>query len=412
MSALLLSVLLACDDWPQFRGPGGQGHTAEKNLPLKWTSETAAWKAALPGEGHASPIVVDGRVVACTVRWPGGAPDKAVIPEHHVTCWSAADGMVLWDTVVEPGPWRRDDFRSGAGGGYAAPTPCTDGKRIFVVFGSAVMAALEMDGKVAWRKVLSPHTFDVTIGSSPVLHGDTVILLCATSKKSDSRLTAFAKADGAVAWETKLPTTGFAHSTPLLIETGGRRQLVAVASGASAAPDAVQGFDPGTGRRIWWCSGAGDASSPVYGGGILYSDSGRGGQGTAMDPSGEGDLTATHVKWTAGGMNESIGSPILAGGHVYRLLGSGDVRVWRASDGTQTERKRLPKLGSTWASPVADGDGRIYFASAGRSVVVKAGPTLEVLAENDLGDPNHASPAVSNGRLYFVGLKRLWCVGP
>lgn len=410
MSAALVLVL-ALQEWPQFRGPGGQGHTAEKALPLRWSAGAAAWSAPLPGEGHASPIVTGGRVITCTVKWPGGTPDKAVMPAHHVTAYSSADGTALWDAVVEAGPWKRDDFRSGAGGGYAAPTPCTDGKRIFVVFGSAVMAALELDGTIAWRRTLVPHTFDVTVGSSPVLHGDTVILLCATSRKPDSRLVAFAKADGAVVWETKLPTTGFAHSTPLLIEAGGRRQLVAVASGASATPDAVQGFDPGTGRRLWWGPGAGDASSPVFGDGMLYSDSGRGGQGTAMEPAGEGDLAAK-VKWTAGGMNESIGSPILVGGHVFRLLGSGDVRVWRMSDGQQAERKRLPKLGSTWASPVADGEGRIYFASAGKSVVVKAGPPIEVLAENDLGDPNHASPAVANGRLYFVGLKRLWCVGP
>jgi outer membrane protein assembly factor BamB len=411
MIALVALLALVPDDWPQFRGPGGQGHTAEKNLPLAWSPETATWKAALPGEGHASPIVSGERVIVCTVRWPGGKPDKAVIPEHHVTCFGAADGKVLWDTAIEPGSWKRDDFRSGPGGGYAAPTPCTDGKRVFVLFGSSVMAALELDGTLAWRKPIEPHTFDVTIGSSPVLHGGTVILLCAMANKADSRLVAFSKADGAVVWETKLPKTGFGHSTPLLIEAGGRRQLVTVASGAGVMSEAVQGFDPATGQRLWWCTGAGDASSPVFGAGILYTDSGRGGSGTAMDPGGAGDVSATHVKWTAGGMNESIGSPIVVGGHVFRLLGSGDVKVWQASDGKQTDRQRLAKIGSTWASPVADGDGRIYFASAGRSFVVKAGATLEILAENDLGDPNHASPAVANGRIYLMGLKSLWCVG-
>jgi hypothetical protein len=412
---IALAVLLALavpDDWPQFRGPTGMGLTAEKNLPLKWSAETAAWKSPLPGEGHASPVVSKGRVFTCTVRWPGGVPDKAVIPEHHVTCWSAADGKQIWDTVLEPGPWRREDFRSGPGGGYAAPTPCTDGTHVYVVFGSAVMAALDFDGKIAWRRVIAPHSFDVTIGGSPVLHGETILLLCAMSNKADSRLAAFKKGDGTLAWETRLPKTGFGHSTPLLFEAGGRHQVVTVASAAQPMAEAVQSFDPDTGRRFWWSAGAGDASSPAFGGGIVYTDSGRGGQGTAIDPTGEGDVGATHVKWTSTGMNESLSSPVIVQDHVFRLLGSRDVKVWRCSDGKQTSRLRLEKLGSTWASPVADGDGRLYVASSGRSVVLKAGPEPSILAENDLGDANHASPAVSGGRLYFMGLKHLWCVGP
>lgn len=408
---LLLTALAAADDWPQFRGPTGLGLTAEKDLPLKWSAtEGVKWKSALPGEGHASPIVVGDRVVVCGVRWPEGKADKAVIPEHRVTCFSAADGKVVWDTVIEAGPWRREDFRSGAGGGYAAPTPCSDGQRIFVVFGSAVMAALELDGKVAWRQVLKPHSFDVTIGSSPVLHGDTVLFLFAMANKADSRVAAFAKSDGALVWETRMPKTGFGHSTPLLIDVKGRRQLVTLASGAGNFGEAVMAFDPASGKRIWWCAGAGDASSPAYGGGLLYVDSGRGGQGTAIDPSGEGDVSATHVKWTAGGMPESIGSPIIVGGHVFRLLGSGEVKVWQLSDGQQTDRAKLGKLGSTWASPIADGAGRIYFANGGRSVVVKAGAKIEILAESDLGDANHASPAVSGNRLFLLGLKHLYCI--
>jgi len=209
-----------------------------------------------------------------------------------------------------------------------------------------------------------------------------------------------------------MPKTGFGHSTPLLIDVKGRRQLVTLASGAGAMGEAVMAFDPATGKRIWWCTGAGDASSPAYGGGLLYVDSGRGGQGTAIDPSGEGDVSATHVKWTAGGMPESIGSPLIVGDHVYRLLGSGEVKVWQVSDGQQTDRAKLGKLGSTWASPIADGAGRIYFASGGRSVVIKAGPKVEILAENDLGDPHHASPAVSGNRLFLLGLKHLYCISP
>lgn len=398
------------DDWPQFRGPTGQGHTAEKGLPLKWAPESALWKAPLVGEGHASPIVTGDRVLITTVRWPEGKQDPKVMPEHHVLCYGAADGKLLWDTKVDPGPWRREDFRSGPGGGYAGPTPATDGKRVFVVFGSSVIAAVDLDGKLAWRNEIRPFTFDVTIGASPVLHGETVILFCAMAKAEDSRLVAFAKSDGAVKWETKMQRTKFGHSTPLLIDVAGKRQLVTLASGMGPSPDALQGFDPADGRRIWWCKGQGDASSPVFGAGVLYSDSGRGGNGTAIDPSGEGELGADRVKWTAPGLTEAIGSPIVVGDHVFRLQSPGVLRVWKAATGEETDKQRLDKIGSTWASPVADAEGRIYFANGGRSYVVKAGPKIEVLAVNDLGDPNHSSAAVSNGRLFISGLKNLYAI--
>src|SRR5262249_51766474 len=192
------------------------------------------------------------------------------------------DGKRLWDTQVEPGPWLRKDFRSGPGGGYAAPTPATDGRLVFCVFGSAVMAALDFQGRLVWRKEIKPYTFDVTIGSNPVLYRDTVLLLCAMANPKDSKLLALRQKDGSVAWETPLPHTGFGHGTPLLIHAGGRDQVIVVASGMKETAEGVQSFDPATGRRLWWCRGAGDASSPAYGAGIVYCDSGRGSAGIAI----------------------------------------------------------------------------------------------------------------------------------
>lgn len=402
------------ENWPQFRGPTGLGYTVEKNLPLTWdgaTGENVVWKSPLVGEGHASPVVWGERVIVCTARFAGGKADAAVMPEHHVVCYRTTDGKQLWDTQVQPGPWLRSDFRSGAGGGYAAPTPATDGRQVFVLFGSSVLAALDFDGKIAWRQEIKPHTFDVTIGSSPVLFGDTVILFCAMSNSADSRLVAFAKTDGKVRWETKLPRVGFGHSTPVVIDVKGKPQIIVLASGMGVKDEALQSFDPTDGRRLWWCKGAGDASSPAYGSGIIYSDSGRGGSGTAVDPTGAGDVSTTHIKWTAGPLPECIASPIIVGDHVFRLQGSGVVKVWNVADGMETDRQRLDKIGSTWASPIADGDGRIYFASGGKSYVVQSGAQIKVLAANDLGDANHASAAVANGRLYILGLKNLYCIG-
>jgi outer membrane protein assembly factor BamB len=403
------------EDWPQFRGPTGLGYTSQKNLPTRWggrENENVLWKSPLVGEGQASPIVSGDRVFVCTARWPEAVSDrKKVIPEHHVLCYATADGKLLWDTSVKPGPWLRSDFRSGPGGGYAAPTPTTDGKMVYVVFGSSVIAALDFEGNVVWHKEITPPSFDVTVGSSPVLFNDTVLMLCAMAIKKDSKLIAYHKGDGSIRWEKALPNTGFAHSTPVRIEVGGKPQLIVVASGGGEADGGVQSFDPRDGRLLWWCRGAGDAASAAYGAGILYCDNGRGGPGVAIDPSGSGDVTKTHIKWRIGQVPEGIGSPIIAGNLVYRLHTPNVLKCWRAEDGQQVYSQRLERLTSTWASPVGDAAGRLYFATAGVSYVVQGGPEFKVLAINDLGDPNHASAGVSNGRMFLVGTRQVYCVG-
>ena len=401
-------------NWPQFRGPTGMGMTDEKQLPIKWggkENENVLWSAQMPGEGHASPIVWGERVFTCTVKWSDDPDERKAIPEHHVTCFRTGDGKQLWDAKIKPGLWVRNDFRSGPGGGYAAPTPCTDGKHVYVAFGSAVIAALDFDGQLAWRKELLPYTFDVTLGSSPVLFEDTVILLCAMAKKSDSRIVAFNRSDGSVKWETMLPTTGFGHSTPMMIDVKGKRQMLILASAMGVAPEGLQSFDPSSGKRIWWCRGGGDASSPAYGDGIVYFDSGRGGPGFAVDPTGTGDLSATHIKWSIAKTNEAIASPLIAGGYVYRLQSPGVLKCWKVATGEEVYSKKLEGLTTTWASPFADAEGHLFFANAGKSIVVKMGPAFEVLAVNDLGDANHASAAVANGRIYLLGRKKLYCIG-
>ena len=414
-----LSGTTRAENWPQFRGPTGMGITSEKDLPLEWgggegrngDSTNVLWSSELPGEGHASPIVWEDRVFVCTVKWTQDAADRKHIPDHHVTCYRAADGKQLWDTLIKPGMWLRSDFRSGPGGGYAAPTPCTDGRHVFVAFGSAVLAALDFDGQVVWRKDLLPYTFDVTLGSSPILYGDTVILLCAMANKSDSRIVAFNKSDGQVKWETKMPTVEFAHSTPLMIDVQGKPQMLVLASGIKLEPDGLQSFDPATGHRLWWCRGGGDAASPAYGDGIVYFDSGRGGPGFAVDPTGSGDVTNTNVKWTIPKVTEAIGSPTITGGYVYRLQAPGVLRCWKADTGAEMYAKKLEGITSTWASAITDTQGHLFFATAGRSFVIQAGPEFKLLATNDLNDPNHASAAVSNGRIYVLGKKKIYCIG-
>lgn len=402
------------EDWPQFRGPTGLGHTSQTSLPVKWggaENENLLWKSPLVGEGHASPIVLGERLFVCTAHWPESVKDrKAVIPEHHVLCYSVTDGKLLWDVLVEPGPWLRNDFRSGPGGGYAAPTPVTDGRKVYVVFGSSVIAALDFEGRIVWRKEIVPHNFDVTIGSSPVLFDDTVLMLCAMTNKKDSKLVAYDKADGSIRWEAALPQAGFAHSTPVKIEVDGKAQLVVVASGGGESDRGIQSLDPRNGEALWWCRGGGEAASAAFGAGIVYCDNGRGGPGIAIDPTGSGDVTKTHIKWRVNQVPEAIGSPIIVGQRVYRLHTPNVLKCWNAATGEQVYAQRLDRLTSTWASPIADGAGRLYFATSGVSHVIQSGDEFSSLAINDLGDPNHASPAVAHGKLFFVGTRHVYCV--
>jgi outer membrane protein assembly factor BamB len=195
LTALLAGLLLAsaaarASDWPCWRGPTGQGHTDERDLPLTWdgkTGKNVLWKVLLHGgvknnpemnsPGWSSPIVWGDRVLITTAVWPAGLSKedrKQIIPAHHVLCYRAGDGQQLWDTVVPPGKCLVDNHYHG----YAVPTPVTDGKRVFVLFGSGVVVALDLDGKIVWREEI-PRRKDVDGGvcSSLVLYKDSVIVV-------------------------------------------------------------------------------------------------------------------------------------------------------------------------------------------------------------------------------------------
>jgi outer membrane protein assembly factor BamB len=410
----LRPVAAAGADWPGWRGPTGMGQTAEKDLPLTWSDksqENVAWKVPLVAladkvkfdQNQSSPVVHGERVFVTLSYWPAGVKQEE-FPEHHVVCFRAADGQRLWDTVVPPGPWLLKDLR----GGYTAPTPTADGERVCVLFGSSVLAALNMEGKLLWHKEIAPHFFDVAIGTSPVLYGDNVLVMCEQLKeKKASTLRAFDRKTGALAWEQKRPDADWTHSTPVVAEVNGKAQLLV------AGAMALQGLDPETGKPVWWCmydKRIGDTPSPVMGGGLVYVDSGRGGPGIAVDPTGSGDVTKTHLKWTLPQVPEGFSSAVAVGEHLYRLHNPGVLHCRELATGREVYAERLEGV-STSASPIATADGRLYLASAGRSYVVKAGPKFEVLATNDLGDPSPASPAVAGGRLFLKGARSLYAIG-
>jgi outer membrane protein assembly factor BamB len=410
LATLMAPTWASAADWPGWRGPTGQGQTAETNLPLTWGGKqntNVIWKCPLAGieakasqdQNQSSPIVSRGRVFITASYWPSAKSDPKAIPEHHVACYRATDGKKLWDVTIKPGPWLFTDLR----GGYTAPTPAADGERVFVVFGSAVIAALDYDGKLIWRKEITPFKFDVALAASPVLFGETVILQCDQVDK-ESRLVAFDRKTGAVKWREARPTVRFSHSTPVVATIGGKPRLLISAS------NALQCADPANGKLIWWCAAKGDTVSPVVGGGLVYCDSGRGGPGFAVDPTGTGDVTKTHLKWTINKVNEGYSSPVVSGGYLYRLQNPEQLKCYRLASGEEVYSERLNGV-STASSPIATADGIIYLTSAGKSYVVKAGPKFDLLATNDLGDGSPAAPAVADGRFYLRGRKWLYCIG-
>ncbi|HSI36434.1 MAG: PQQ-binding-like beta-propeller repeat protein [Phycisphaerae bacterium] len=395
----LLTLPARAADWPQWRGPEGQGHSPEKNLPTKWdakTGENVAWKAPLPKSDtpYSSPIVVGGRVfVTVAVN-----ADR----QHRVLCFDAKDGKELWNVPVAPGPWLLTDLR----GGYAAPTPAADADRVYALFGSGVLAALDHAGNQVWRYELPNATaFDVAIGCSPIVVGETVIVQADTTKKQ-SALIALDRKTGKLAWEAKRPAVNFAHSTPTLIDVAGKPLLLVAAS------DALQGVDPATGAVAWSAKAKGDTVSPVYAADakLAYIDSGRGGPGyaIAIDPAAAGDVTKSHTPWTIKQVPEAFGSPVILGGRLYRLQSPGVLKTFKLADGTELSSLRLD--GATPAASLVTTSDHLYAASAGTSFVLTPGDTPAAVSKNDLADNNYASPAIADGAIYLKGRKFLWCV--
>jgi outer membrane protein assembly factor BamB len=406
------SILCAEENWPAWRGPTGDGQTKERELPLTWggkQQDNIRWKAALfPSDkvrrdhNQSSPILWGNRVFVTVSFWPEGV-SETVLPEHHLICFQLSDGKQLWDLLIPPGPWLLTDLR----GGYTASTPACDGTHVYCIFGSAVIAAVSLEGKLVWRQEIKPHNFDVCLGASPVLYKGSVIFVSDQNKdKKSSSVICWDAKTGEQRWK-KDRNYDKGHSTPALAVVNGKMQLIA--GGANG----LQAFDPETGDTIWTFPMPGricDTVTPLVRDGQMYVDSGRGGPGVAVDVTGKGDVSETHLKWKIKLVPEGFSSPLLIGDQIYRLHSPGMLSSWNWKTGEEVFKERLEGI-ATGPSPIATPEGRIYCATAGRSYVLKVGPKMEILAVNELGDPHHSSPAVGPGCLLLKGGKHLFCIG-
>ena len=428
--AILLSTSLGAADWPNWRGPRGNGASDEKNLPVRWSaSENIAWKAPIGGVGVSSPIVAADRVfvtsqVGTGVRRPGNHPrlaqgasagtagERALAAGNAgdstffvVEAFNRADGRRLWQhrtEAVGPLPGVHDKHN------LASPSPVTDGQMVYAWFGTGQIVALDMSGKVVWERHLGKEIapFDINWGhsSSPTLYGDTVLLLC--DHAPASYLLAVDKKTGKERWRANRGKGRMSYTTPFVVETASGPELIVNSS------ERVDAYDPRTGAFLWHVGGSNQfpIPAPTFHDGVLYMTRGyRSGPYMAVRPGGRGDIAASHVVWEVPTGAPYISSLVYDEGILYMASDVGAVTAIDAATGTRIWQQRVDGIFS--ASPVA-GDGKIYFVSeTGETIVLKAGRAPEVLARNDLGERLIASPAISNGQLFIRSDGQLFAIG-
>jgi outer membrane protein assembly factor BamB len=382
------------DNWPSWRGPEGNGVSADKNLPVHWSkTQNVRWKVAVPGAGVSTPIVWGERVFLT-------ASDGRRNDRLHVYCHHRDDGRRLWQTRLF-GSAPTDLFPPG---GMAVPTPVTDGKHLYVLFGTGDLVCLDFAGKPVWIRSLAeeygPFRNRWGMGSSPILVGD--LLVIQVDHWSRSYLLGVDARTGANRWKTDR-NESVNWSSPLAVKVKGQTQLIVV--GTSRA----RGYDARDGTELWSVQGMHFQCipSPVAWENVLVAASGENTLAIRLDGS-KGDLSKTHVLWKNKRNRPYVPSPVCYEGRLYVVADQGFATCLEVADGKEQWRERL---GDTYHASLVAGDGKVYFTSKEGVVrVVQAGPQFALLAENDMGEALVASPALAHGQLFLRGERHLFCI--
>jgi outer membrane protein assembly factor BamB len=400
-AAVLCALTLVVDaaDWPEFRGPTGQGHSSETGLPLTWgESRNISWKVRVNGSGWSSPVVADGRIWLTASR----EVDRSRI-SLRALAFDVATGRQLTDTEV---------FRVSAAAprhqknSHASPTPIIDGNRVYVHFGPEGTAALSTAGEVLWTRKL-PYEPQHGGGASPALYRDLLIINC-DGNGPDAYVVALDTRTGQIRWKRdRRRPSAQAYSTPLIVRVNDRDLAISIGAFRTAA------LDPLTGDEVWrvaYEDGFSNVPRPVFGGGLVFIATGFNSPALiAVRADGKGDVTRTHIAWTTARGAPYTPSPLFVDGRLYYTSDTGVLTCIEAASGRILWQQRLG--GNFSASPVL-ADGRIYFQSEeGVTTVIRSGATFERLAENTLDEPTLASMAVSNGALYIRGEQHLYKIG-
>lgn len=391
---------LCAGDWPQFRGPTGQGHADEKLVTSWGEADNVLWKQDVPGLGWSSPVVVEGKVYLTTaVKGDGKAQSLRAM------CLDAKDGSVVWDVEVfaqEGGPGIHSK------NSHASPTPVVAGGRIYVHFGHMGTACLDLQGKVLWRNRDLRYAPVHGNGGSPVLVEG--LLVFSTDGAAVRQVIALDAGTGKVKWRkdrSGKAARNFSFSTPMVIEVAGKKQIV------SPASDMVAAYDPATGDEVWKVRYGGYSviPRPAFGHGMVFLSTGYDRpEFLAVAADGKGDVTATHVKWRLTKGAPHTPSPLLAGDELYLVADDGVASCIDAKKGDVHWQKRLPGKGHS-ASPTYAGGHVYYLSEDGVGSVVKASKTYELVSRNAIGEKTLASYAASDGALYLRTQKRLFKIG-
>jgi outer membrane protein assembly factor BamB len=350
----------------------------------------------LPGTGHASPIVWGDRVFTVAANEDSH--------ERLLLCLDRNDGRLLWrSTVITAPPEKIHRLNS-----HASSTPATDGERVFTAFldnDQVVVAAHDFAGKPVWLK--RPGRFSSMHGfcSSPIVHGDKVIVNC--DHDGDGYIVALARADGREIWRIERPNKTRSYCVPIIRQTAGRTQMVL--SGSKC----VTSYDPNTGKLFWMIDGPTEqfVASLVFNesAGLFFLTAGYPEHHIlAIRPDGSGNVTETAIAWRTTRGAAYVPSPIAAGEWCLVVSDSGVAHCFAAATGELAWQERL---GEQHASLVS-ANGLVYFLNdKGVTHVVRPGPKYDLIAENELGEGVFASPALSDGRIFIRGERTLFCLG-
>lgn len=399
MNRVVLVLFVLCSltgvavaaDWPEFRGPTGQGHI-EGGLPLEWSkTKNVVWKQAIPGKGWSSPVIVAGRVYLTTAVPVPNSKDHLL----QALCLDAEKGKIIWETEV----FRQDGAKAPRIHGknsHASPTALVRDKRVFVHFGHQGTACLDTDGKVLWKNSDLGYSPVHGNGGSPILVDDMLVFSADGGNKQF--VVALDVNTGKVIWKTDRKTEAFkkfSFSTPLLITVNGVKQIVSTGS------DCVCAYEAKTGKEVWRAKYEGYSviPRPVFGHGMVFILTGYDAPTLmAVRVDGTGDVTGTHVAWT---IKKAAHTPslLLVGDELYMVSDGGIASCLDAKTGTAHWQERI---GGNYSASPALADGRVYFQSEqGITTVVQAGKEFKQLVKNDIGERTLASFAAVDGVLYL-----------
>lgn len=391
MIFLLLICLIGVQDWPQFRGPTGQGVSEERNLPLSWSeTKNVRWKVEIPGRGWSSPVIQGDRIWLTTATEDG----------HSLRAIAVDVNTGAIQQNVEVFRLKSPKLTNGKNS-FASPTPIVEGDRVYLHFGAYGTACITQSGEIVWKTKLDYDNGQHGTGGSPVLYDDLLIVSC--DGLEQQFVVALDKATGKVRWK-KMRETGYqAYSTPLVVSLPSGDQVI--------SPGAFQAisYEPRTGKEIWrvrYGEGFSNVPRPVYGNDMVFICSGfQEPSLLAVRVDGRGDVTKKIV-WKLDRGIPRTPSPLLVGNELYIVNDNGIATCIDAKTGEELWRARLD--GNYSASPIY-ADGRIYFLSEeGLSIVIAPGRQLKHLATNQLDGPTLASMAVSHNSIFIRSATHLY----